>query len=262
MTIVGTRHSPLGGVSKRNPPWTRDEVILALELYSTNPISLPSKTSLEVRDLSAVLNKLGHALGHGDYAKFRNANGVYMKMMNFRRFDPTYTSTGKVGLTRGNKDEAVVWVEFAADRGRLVKVANAISEAVLLPDVAQPGSDEDGIAEAEEGRLLTRLHRIRERKPELVAERKLRAMGKFGRLNCEACSFDFEERYGSRGKGFIEAHHTKPVETLVESSKTKLEDLALLCANCHRMVHAARPWLSIEALQKLLKQQTRGTVTP
>jgi 5-methylcytosine-specific restriction protein A len=67
---------------------------------------------------------------------------------------------------------------------------------------------------------------------------------------------------GLRGKGFIEAHHTKPVETLVESSKTKLEDLALLCANCHRMVHAARPWLSIEALQKLLKQQTRGTVTP
>jgi predicted HNH restriction endonuclease len=248
--------------SKRNPPWMRDELILALELYLRNPISPPSKTSPEVQNLSAVLNKLGQALGHRDYAKFRNANGVYMKMMNFRRFDPAYTVTGKVGLTRGNKDEEVVWEEFAADKGRLANVANAIRQAVYLPDVAQLDTDEEGIVEAAEGRLLTRLHRIRERKPELVAERKLRAMSKFGRLNCEACSFDFEERYGSRGKGFIEAHHTKPVETLVEGSKTKLEDLALLCANCHRMVHAARPWLSIEALQTLLKQQTRGTVTP
>jgi hypothetical protein len=37
-------------------------------------------------------------------------NGIYMKMMNFRRFDPAFTSAGKVDLTRGNKDEEEVWV--------------------------------------------------------------------------------------------------------------------------------------------------------
>ncbi|MEX2447811.1 MAG: hypothetical protein WD404_03595 [Solirubrobacterales bacterium] len=31
------------------------------------------------------------------------------------------------------------------------------------------------------------------------------------------------------------------------------EDLALLCANCHRMVHAKRPWLSVEQLRSHLK---------
>jgi hypothetical protein len=51
-----------------------------------------------------------------------------------------------------------------------------------------------------------------------------------------------------------EAHHTKPVETLVEGSKTKLEDLALLCANCHRMVHATRPWLTVNGLRHLLSK--------
>jgi HNH endonuclease len=64
--------------------------------------------------------------------------------------------------------------------------------------------------------------------------------------------FDFEKRYGTRGRGFIEVHHIKAVATLVENSTTKLEDLALVCANCHRMIHAQKPWLSIEELRATL----------
>lgn len=237
----------------RNPPWTRDELILALELYLRNPASPPGKNSTDVQELSATLNKLGRMIGLGENSKFRNANGVYMKMMNFRRFDPQYTASGKVGLTRGNRDEEGVWREFAQHKERLVKVANAIRQAMVIPEEQEAlGLIDDGIVEAEEGRLLTRLHRIRERNRALVAQRKLKAMKECGCLRCEACHFDFAERYGQRGKGFIEAHHTKPVETLVEGSKTRLEDLALLCANCHRMVHAARPWLRIDELRDLL----------
>lgn len=238
---------------QRNPPWIRDELILALELYLRNPASPPSKTSHEVEELSDVLNTLGERLGWGVNAKFRNANGVYMKMMNFRRFDPEYTSAGQVRLTRGNKDEEVVWAEFAGDRAHLSKVADAIRQAITLPEVqAASNADDDETVEAEEGRLLTRLHRTRERNRALVDECKRRALKRFGKLVCEACTFDFEERYGPRGKGFIEAHHKKPVETLVEGSKTKLEDLALVCANCHRMIHSARPWLMVDELRKLL----------
>ena len=65
--------------SSRNPPWTRDELILALELYLRNPASPPDKSSSAVIELSELLNKLGRLLGHGDNEKFRNANGVYMK---------------------------------------------------------------------------------------------------------------------------------------------------------------------------------------
>jgi 5-methylcytosine-specific restriction protein A len=171
-----------------------------------------------------------------------------------------HTASGKVGLTRGNKDEESVWREFAHDKDRLVKVANAIRQAIIVSrseDVEE--LEDDGVAEAHEGRLLTRLHRTRERSRKLVEQRKLKALKEHGRLCCETCSFDFEERYGTRGKGFIEAHHTKPVETLVEGSKTKLEDLALLCANCHRMVHSTRPWLSIAELRELIQ---RGANAP
>jgi hypothetical protein len=54
------------------------------------------------------------------------ANGVYMKMMNFRRFDPEYASEGKVGLTRGNKDEEVVWNEFSSNPECLAAAVAAI----------------------------------------------------------------------------------------------------------------------------------------
>jgi predicted HNH restriction endonuclease len=177
-----------------------------------------------------------------------------MKMMNFRRFDPAYTRQGRVGLTRGNKDEELVWNEFADDRSRLAKVAAAIRVAVEedSAELAQFSSDDEGI-EATEGRVLTRLHRIRERNRKLVEQRKARALREYGGLSCEICDFDFEQRYGERGHGFIEAHHTKALATLTENATTKLEDLALVCSNCHRMIHAQKPWLSIDQLRAVLR---------
>ena len=61
-----------------------------------------------------------------------------------------------------------------------------------------------------------------------------------------------------RVEGVIDVHHTKPLHTLQPGDKTKLSDLALLCANCHRVVHSQRKWLSVaevkERYQANLKQ--------
>jgi hypothetical protein len=64
----------------RNPDWTRDELILALDLYLRHRSAPPAKDSKEILDLSALLNRLAAAL-HGGVGKertFRNANGVYI----------------------------------------------------------------------------------------------------------------------------------------------------------------------------------------
>lgn len=74
-----------------------------------------------------------------------------------------------------------------------------------------------------------------------------------GALRCEACGFDFEEAYGEVGKGFAECHHTRPVSELRPDQGTRLADLAILCANCHRMLHRRRPWLSAEGLAALVR---------
>jgi predicted HNH restriction endonuclease len=110
---------------KRNPPWTREELVLALDLYLRHRAAPPSKDSEEVAELSTLLGRLAGARGLTDAQTFRNANGVYMKMMNFRRFDPEYTADGRVGLSRGNKLEEVVWNEFSQDGAALsASVAN------------------------------------------------------------------------------------------------------------------------------------------
>jgi 5-methylcytosine-specific restriction protein A len=79
-------------------------------------------------------------------------------------------------------------------------------------------------------------------------------MKKHGKLACEICAFNFAICYGDRGNGFIECHHTKPVETLTAGDKTNLDDLALVCANCHRMIHRRRPWLSVAELRALFAE--------
>ena len=86
-----------------------------------------------------------------------------------------------------------------------------------------------------------------------VVEAKKRAVLKAGkRLLCECCGFDFEAAYGPRGSGFIECHHTVPLSRSEPGRTTKHGDLALVCANCHRMIHVRSPWLLISELKQLL----------
>ncbi len=87
----------------RNPPWSRNELILALDFYLRHRASLPGKESIEIAELSQTLGDLRHLPDIDNALNFRNANGVYMKMMNFRRFDPDYLAEGKIGLVRGNR---------------------------------------------------------------------------------------------------------------------------------------------------------------
>ena len=81
-----------------------------------------------------------------------------------------------------------------------------------------------------------------------------------GELMCEGCGFSFVNAYGSRGINYMECHHVMPLCELRPDQKTRLDDLALLCANCHRMVHARRPWLSLTALREILVETARANL--
>ena len=68
------------------------------------------------------------------------------------------------------------------------------------------------------------------------------------------CDFDFHNFYGELGKGFIEAHHRIPLSDIDGESKTELKDLALVCSNCHRMLHRKIDTMSINDLKEKIKQ--------
>lgn len=71
-----------------------------------------------------------------------------------------------------------------------------------------------------------------------------------GRLRCEVprCGFDFAAVYGSIGEGFIHVHHKKPLAARTTYEQTALGDLALVCANCHAMIHAGGECRDLEDL--------------
>jgi hypothetical protein len=81
------------------------------------------------------------------------------------------------------------------------------------------------------------VHRSRERG---LRDAKLKAFGaEHGRVFCEVpgCGFDFEKTYGAVGAGFAEVHHLRALSDAPRPVKTRMGDLAIVCANCHRMIH-------------------------
>lgn len=235
----------------RKDQWLRDELLLALDLYIREGSNAP-KASLE--ELSRLLRVLPiePELAVAD-PTFRSPSAVSLKLHNFSSLDPTHAG---VGMPRVGRRDVEVWDEFAADPNRVRLAASAIrtQAAHLVPPEAE--AIEVDIADAPEGRLLTRAHRARERNRRIVEQKKARAL-KRGELRCEACGFDFEAVYGERGRGFIECHHTTPVSSLQEGARTRAEDLALVCANCHRIIHRSAPWLSVDDVSRSIAARRR-----
>lgn len=236
--------------SKKNPNWTRDEHILALDYYLQNRRDYFSPQSEGVLQLARDVSAVAKALGLTGSDTFRNPAGVSMKLLNLRSHDPEFDTKG---LPRGNKLEKTLWTEFGDDPERLSKIATNIKVAAIQEGLLPPVEDEEN-REAAEGRILTRLHSYRERDSKIVRRKKESHLRKHGSIDCEACGFNFENRYGERGTNFIECHHTRPISEMELGEKTKLADLILLCANCHRMIHAKRPWWGLLQLKNALQK--------
>jgi hypothetical protein len=109
-----------------------------------------------------------------------------------------------------------------------------------------------------EGKERYAMHIRYERKPALTRLVKDRAIAQHGRLACEACGFDFSKIYGERGDGYIEAHHKVPVSELGEDSYSRVDDLALVCSNCHSMLHRMSPLPTVEELRNMIAQTSEN----
>lgn len=108
--------------------------------------------------------------------------------------------------------------------------------------------EEDELELGEEDLRVLRLHKGIERNRKLASNAK-RALG----YKCQACGFDFYQRYGEIGKNFIEAHHLVPLSKL-KGKVIKLDpkkDFSVLCSNCHRMIHRTKSVGNIEEFRRI-----------
>jgi len=128
----------------------------------------------------------------------------------------------------------------------------------------EESDDADPPAEVEQSALeggfkvVFRRHRLREKR---LRKRKIREVlrNENGRLRCEVpgCGFDFLAVYGELGRDFAHVHHKNPLSDRTRPELTKLSDLAIVCANCHALIHTnPRKAIPVEELHKLLVADT------
>ena len=110
--------------------------------------------------------------------------------------------------------------------------------------------------EGKEGLRSLRAHIQIERNPMLAKAKKNAVLVETGRLECEACGFDFYAKYGKAGKGFCEVHHLKPLSQKGRRT-TKLSDLAVVCSNCHRVIHRSRKVLTLSELRGYIRSNAQ-----
>jgi 5-methylcytosine-specific restriction protein A len=80
---------------------------------------------------------------------------------------------------------------------------------------------------------------VKERADGLSQAKKDQFRAEHGRLFCEDCGLDpVQHFHHDDGEAAIEAHHHEiTLAEMQEPHDTALNELKLLCANCHRVVH-------------------------
>lgn len=116
------------------------------------------------------------------------------------------------------------------------------SDVVISPEEIDPASD---IYEGAARQVLVNAY-------ERSAKARKKCIKHYG-CSCSVCGFNFEERYGEIGKGFIHVHHLISLAEIDERYKVDpLKDLRPICPNCHAMIHSKKPMFSVEELRKAL----------
>ena len=236
-----------------NPNWTRDETILALDLYLQLGGAIPAGEDQRIQSLSETLRALPYHAIASRKPSFRNPDGVSFKLQNLRQ-----VATGQ-GLDNTSKMDSLVWAEFGNDHKRVRKAAEQILQAAKSLEALE--TVEEDLDEFEEGRAITALHKKRERDGR-VRKQLLKLRRALGTLRCEMCGVTGATRVPGYEDSIFEAHHIRPLSA--EGLRiTRMRDMALLCANCHRLLHRAistqRRWISVsEARETLISPRHFG----
>ncbi len=91
-------------MKRRN--WTREELILALNLYLKLPFGRMNKSTPEVIHLAKVID--------------RTPSAIAMRLVNFASVDPYHKNRGVVGLSGGKKQVEPIWNEFIENKEDLI----------------------------------------------------------------------------------------------------------------------------------------------
>ncbi len=172
------------------------------------------------------------------------------------------------GLTRGYELGSALAVFYArgaipvedvlqADLRTMLDLYQRVIASKALAPTSPTDDDSDlppEVRSLEEDLTNYRLHKRIERDAKIAPAVKA-AKG----YTCEVCDLNFESLYGEIGKEYIEAHHLQPVSTLKNTKLRKdvRKDFAVLCSNCHRMIHRSGRPADVGGLRAIVRASRR-----
>jgi predicted HNH restriction endonuclease len=235
------------------------------EAYETAITALASKLTELQRTILAIHFSLpAHAMTSQrlrdelGYSGIAASNGAYGKLGHLIAdavgFDPGASGSVRRDWWRclstgDHSGDSFVWLmrpELAAALVSLELVDPHTDGAVDLVDLDIPEEPA-----AIEGRLSLRSHLARERSRSLVEAKKNSSPDR----RCEICGFSSLSVYGV---DYCEVHHLVPIAKLDGSTPTRLEDLAVVCANCHRIIHYGAAPLTLDQVRAKLRRPNQA----
>ena len=229
--------------------WLYDELVLVADAIRASGRGGIRADSPEAHALSTLLRKGQLHPGVILPDDFRSPASIQRKSYDLVTSSPSYAGVP----TRAGRLTRLVMAELEADADAFRARADATRELLFAGETSLHIADDgllDEIPSAREGGLVEMVATRRERDRALRAKKIAAVKRSGGLIVCEACGFDFGQAYGSRGNGYIEVHHVNPLH-VTGSTDTRLDDLALVCANCHRMCHRG-PWMTPAEVSMLI----------
>jgi 5-methylcytosine-specific restriction enzyme A len=157
---------------------------------------------------------------------------------------------GNIVSTFYDATEPLSESQLVSDLREALRLYNLLSESESIPIGTIGAEDDEQGNKFIEDYTAFRQHKRIERNARLSAEVK-----KIHGYVCQACGFEFEKKYtGIENRKYVEAHHLVPIANLKgqKVSRDPRADFAVLCANCHRMIHRFEaPW-DLVAFRKMM----------
>lgn len=182
---------------------------------------------------------------HFPYVFFFKTQKIDLTWHQFKQdvsYLPKFRPSGSVYRVREDR-----LVPFDGAEGYVSQLLGMTYPASPIPDegVEEPTPE----VEYKEGQRHAKEVFYFKRNPKLVKEAK----EKYGYI-CQACGFDFEKVYGELGSKYIECHHKNPLSERNDKLASTIDDVCVLCSNCHRMIHRTKPAMSLSELKKIVRQ--------
>lgn len=245
----------LSGLTKSGKSnYTESELILPVLMYLRKARTAKTTSSL-ITDMQDLLRPTGH---DAQVIPGRQDTYFSQKVRNLKSHD----SLERMGLATYHNGS---WVITDAGRkfldSNLTAITGLIDQGFKPTQISRKDEYDYSKVVIEEGAVVVREAASRKRSDKLravaIAQFKSNHQGK---VFCTVCTFSFHETYGTQGKDFIEAHHTEPIhEKDMQGEAVILREvlpkIALVCSNCHRMIHRKKgKMLSVKQLKDLVKK--------